>query len=610
MLLSFTTAHGQATEPSVRVTADLRIAYSIGGIDKLERNKFITLHSHQTVPEWDSTKTLDYVIKELDVHLGRDNETGHRDLQLIPEDPARPGYPDISVMRKNGLNSRQWYSEQKHLHDYESNNEPIVATHVFPLFPSGRANGAGWVPVDSRATGRFLGHHIREYYGDADGIHGEPTPKFLEVVNEPLWHLVTTSDESTPREVYEHHNVVAEEVRKIVPEIQIGGYCAAFPNFEVDGFRRWHERDKLFYDVSGKYMDFVTVHLYDFPVFQGKEQYRRGGNLEATLDMMEQYSHMTLGKVLPIMVTEYGAQLHDLREYENLPYRDWLFMKAAMSMTMQFMERPDRIVKVIPFFILSDYWGGTRDRTPYSIRRSNEEGVWDEYTDLIKYYEFWKDVKGKRVLVQSDYLDVQAQGFVDGKNFYLVLDNLENRPQQIDMSVLGAGKPERVSASLLHLVASAPVVEEREIAPDTFVLDNYGTAVLKFEYAKNIEPQSEALERTHYADTYLRPIEAGEPSTFRFTNVADSAASFELRIGLGREHGLSLRPEVRVNDSKIDVPSNWRGDDQRQRDTFFGLLEIPVPEGLVKKDNTIEIVFGDTGGHVSTVTLRAVELVQ
>ena len=47
-------------------------------------------------------------------------------------------------------------------------------------------------------------------------------------------------------------------------------------------------------DMSGTYMDFWTIHLYDFPSINGGQQmYRKGSNMEATLDMMEQYSYLS-----------------------------------------------------------------------------------------------------------------------------------------------------------------------------------------------------------------------------------------------------------------------------------------------------------------------------
>ena len=65
-----------------------------------------------------------------------------------------------------------------------------------------------------------------------------------------------------------------------------------------------------------------------------------------------------------------------------------------------------------------------------------------------------------------------------------------------------------------------------------------------------------------------------------------------------------MKPIVRINGSLVSTPKNWAGDNQKEREQFFGTLNIPVPMSYVKDLNEIEVTFSDTGGKVSTVVLN------
>ena len=64
--------------------------------------------------------------------------------------------------------------------------------------------------------------------------------------------------------------------------------------------------------------------------------------MEATMDMIEQYSMIRLGEVKPLMISEYSAQTHDYNRKPWSPYRDWLRLNPVqLKVLMQFMERAD-----------------------------------------------------------------------------------------------------------------------------------------------------------------------------------------------------------------------------------------------------------------------------
>ena len=69
-----------------------------------------------------------------------------------------------------------------------------------------------------------------------------------------MWELVTNGTED-PAKIFRFHNSVASEIKKLNSNIQVGGFCDAFPDVEKITFRNG-KNWKLFMDISGKNMDF------------------------------------------------------------------------------------------------------------------------------------------------------------------------------------------------------------------------------------------------------------------------------------------------------------------------------------------------------------------
>lgn len=101
--------------------------------------------------------------------------------------------------------------------------------------------------------------------------------------------------------------------------------------------------------------------------------------------------------------------------------------------------------------------------------------------------------------------------------------------------------------------------------------------ILEVTYDNPINSSKANTETKYYASTYLKSIIANQENIFQINDVTTSNyGEAILRICLGRLHNLSLKPIVKLNNSKIYVPDNWRGDDQKDRERFFGMLEFDV----------------------------------
>ncbi|MEM9931218.1 MAG: beta-agarase, partial [Bacteroidota bacterium] len=482
------------------------------------------------------------------------------------------------------------------------------------------------------ATGQFMGQFMKHGYGTG-GVTGPPKPTYVEVMNEPVWPLVDMGfyGGGTIDDIFKMHLTVADSVRAYSPESLIGGYCTAFPDFEKPGmnpgnsdmFGQWEERWRRFVDEIGPAMDFYSLHFYDFPsINNGLEQNRKGANMEATMDMLEHYNTIRYGEVKPLVISEYGSQLNDFFQDRWSPGRDWFIIKAFNAMMMQFMERPDVIQKTVPFALAkADFF--YEERGPglvypwRMLRRANEPAAYSGdwmFTEVVKFYELWADVKGVRVETQASDPDILVDAYVDepSNKAYLILHNLDEVNRTIDLNAFGiAGTSvSEVTTKYLFLDQgnNTPRLTEttRTTLPGAVNIAVEGTMILEITFANPIALEETATEEKIYATTYKQPIAAN--STINFTipglTVADNGAAV-LRLGVGRPKALSRVPTVLINGTAISVGEDYRGDVQQDRNVFFGMLEIPVPNDLlVAGDNTVAVTFPDAGGFVSSVALQ------
>lgn len=622
-----------SSEP-VRVEFNPNVKRTVDGVSTFDRSKFITIHSTPTDPEWNggqqgannfTNDLLAAFILGNDVYFGRD--TGYITWYLrnrIEEDPSRNGWARVSgsslSMASQGSKARASYNNKPHLHPYESRNDEIMAAQFHPFWPDGTPTKLGWAlsqantmtePFGS-ATAAYMGVFLNDFYGSATQV-GRPLPKWVEVINEPDWELIDNGN-TPPAKIWAYHNTVANGIRALNPYVKIGGYCAAFPDLEKDNFQEWRREWKLFIDTCGTNMDFYTLHLYDFPAFGSRQWYRKGSNLEATFDMIEQYSHLTLGAARPFVISEYGAQVHNLSQQPWSAYRDWLFVKSLSGMMMSFMDRPHLIEKTIPFIIPKAEWG--RGNVPYNwrlMRQANEpasaSGEW-VYTEMVKFYELWSDVRGTRVDIKSFDPDLQADAYVSGNQAFVILNNLDPVTRAVELNVFEDQGNALLGVQEKNMYWDGSVIAIDQVTHSTTPVRvdvrAEGTAILHYWFADPVSLHHTSDESKIYADRYFQPIIAGAPQVFHLDAVPTGLyGEAILRLGMGRDHGRSKQPRVVFNGAEIPVPTDFMGHEGDDRPTFFGLLDIPVPYALLQQNNTTAITFPDTGGYISSVALRA-----
>ena len=650
-------------KPVVQVNFDM--SHAVGGIDSFDRQKFITIHASSTENGWGendvhsrnaSNKQSDLMpsfVTDYDVYFGRDTGGFSWALRNLPEDPNRAGFVDEDAIESRGNNEKWTYSNNSNakysnarLHEARE-LDMVVGLQQFPYYPEGDKTNNPVAGVEAwtfsttntqdeplgTATGHYAAQYLSNFYRFNDNGNGRPIPKYFEIMNEPLYPLITEregQDNAVPAlEIFEFHNTVAREIRKIdaLDEVKIAGYTVAFPDFDKDNFQRWEERDKLFIDVSGQYMDSYSIHLYDFPCHQNKKKYRRGSNMEATMDMLEGYSMIKHGEIKPMIVSEYGAAVHC--EFNNgwTASRNTAQTKAFNAMLMSFLERPNVIEKAIPFIVVKAEWG--RTSVPYGprlmVQQFERDGLTEQtgdtdwvYSDLVKFYQLWSDVNGTRVDSWSSEADILVDSYVDEQNAYIVLNNLDTEDTEFDLTTLGIEDNTINAINIKHLVtdsSNAMSLNEYTLnnLDNSIMLDAESTMVIELNLNSAVVISHTSIETKHYASSYKQAITENSIINFAIDGVnKGSAGEATLRLGIGREHGKSLQPIVKINGNEIAVPVDFRGYDQNLagngRANFFGILEIPVPYEYLQLNNTVTVEFGDTGGFVSTAAIQAFEM--
>ena len=104
---------------------------------------------------------------------------------------------------------------------------------------------------------------------------------------------------------------------------------------------------------------------------------------------------MKWNKVKPILISEFCGRDHLTEWREWTPERDWNIMKSMSPLMIEFMDRPDNILKAIPFIVPKALWADDGDKYAWRLMRQNESGQW-VYTELVKFYQLWSNVKGTR----------------------------------------------------------------------------------------------------------------------------------------------------------------------------------------------------------------------
>ncbi|WP_077337857.1 hypothetical protein [Pseudocolwellia agarivorans] len=623
--------------PVLTVDVNVNMKHQTGNSSSFDRSKFITLHASLNDNEWPSAEIRDKFLKDYDVYLGRNNGSLPWFLSQLKGTSVN-GQISLAETKKQGQNVKNNY-KNRYLQDpvnikaLEERSKNMMQGGQMVMYPLGEQGVACNVnPCNSNewlsgyeALGEYFSAYLTHYFGEG-GESGQPKPKLIEVVNEPFYSAA--KHQTTAANISKMHAVVAKKINENHPDVLVGGYTAAWPGLEIDNFDYFRNTWKTFIDNAGKESGFYSVHIYD-DFRDNKVQYRSGANMEAILDLIDQYSIIKIGERKPWAISELGFFSPTLSHKQ--PYtkeRDWWNIRSFSSMTLSLMDKPDQVIYSMPFVILKALWAGPNgiDATGnrYGSRlfiledeldgslNVQDNGKWI-YSDYVLWFDLWSEVKGTRIDTTSNDLDIQVDSYIDGNIAYLIINNLDTTsPAEIALNLVDKNKTPIQSIDVKHLYfdenTKAAVLDKQTLANNisSYTVDTESTAIIKITYANDLAIDQTSRETKYYSDKHLQPITANTDISFTIkdVNVNSHYGEAIIRLGVGRAHSKSLNPVVKINGSEVAVIKDIRGHDLKTRPEFFGVLEIPVSYDLLQENNTITVNFPDTGGNVSSVTMQ------
>lgn len=574
-----------ADSPNV-VTVNPYVQRYLGDVSQLDRSKYFNLHTTS-----DNDPDIKKFLDDYDVGMGRGF---HGPFSNAFSQSQETGvYPTPSNNPNTEVRKTKRYVATEH--------------------PNHRVLKWG---MDVKAAGKWAA----EYYNN---FSGDYVPEFFEPLNEPFVHSYSNTFPDAPSAQDMKTlmaDLFAESAKNIhatpsLRDMKVIGYASAYPSMEIRDFKHWNENMKLFLDRAGEQIDGISIHLYDGINVRGKASRRSGSNSEAILDMVEGYSFIKFGKVLPHATSEYGAidDTYGIDFDERNAYR---VMSSINHLLFNLLEREDKMLISIPFICDKSTWYLNKENNfksycavlmnptnPSDFRNSE----WT-YNDKIHFFDLWKDVKGERVDFSTNNPDIQVQAFRDDKLLYVAIDNLDDFSQEVTLPNSDDwGKIKGVTLRSFKVGYDTGITYTEtpyKEVPQNLTLAKDETIVMVVELKRNKDYKNTIQREKYYSNTYLQPIKANQPISFTIDNVEAGSGRAVARMSIGRKLDMSKAAKVLVNGTEVEMPTNWRGYDQAGRDDFFGTMEIPFDLSILKSGtNNITVTFPDNGGHVSTMIL-------
>ncbi|MEL7163697.1 MAG: hypothetical protein AAFN92_23260, partial [Bacteroidota bacterium] len=295
LLVTVSVAQAQAT-----ITINQKTQKFIKNVSELDREKYLVPHFRIDGNDPDITAF------NQQYNLPVNRKSGRRFRSPIAKAFGTNQVPELSTLtnKYDGVRSVQ--------------KSHVATAHPFNVFTN--KNYDYPAPGNNAAVTAYfkkLATYVARAYRDSE----DNVPQFLEPMNEPFVKVPKLYPNESPAKTDIMADKVAECYKEIAKAIhavnelrnmKVIGPSNAWPEFEINNFTNWNKRQKRFMDLAGADLDGFAIHPYDASGnafgsgLNSSGGLRSGSNMEAILDMIENYSWQKWGLVKPIAVTEYG----------------------------------------------------------------------------------------------------------------------------------------------------------------------------------------------------------------------------------------------------------------------------------------------------------------
>lgn len=600
----------------VNMLVDASCRYTVGGVGKLDRQRFFNVHGAYPVSH---PEIRDYIL-ERNFTFGRMALHMPQGLKGLKEDSKRSGYADYSYFTnenamaqgwlKNGLSA--WRNDQAAVYD----EMPwLMYFHGCPSFMAVKGIRNGITPKNYDAMGELLAEVLSVYKRS-----GSVSPKWIEVLNESDipsewgWHW----DDDAMAKNANYHNTVATHIHERFPETKVGGPTSAWPWFDDKNFSTAWKRHRQFIDITQDTLDFYSLHFYEQAyTFPHEAQLKKGvrvfsqGRLDACLDLFENYQVLTCGKVKPLVVSECG------RNISVGALGDLQLVCGLNTYLMRFMNRPDRIQKIIEFLIPYAHWDNS---FPWVLFRSSEDFLSDctgeqlgsyNKTYLTRFLDLWSDVQGERIKIVTGDPKVLAHAFVANDDLYIAVNNINGYPVLFSPEInFSDNSVEKAFVSRIYPDKGEMVFIQNQPVPNPLHdnrLEVEETAIFHIKLKKMNTFSKSENEKVFYGNKVIIPLRPNVTNTVSVQKVdlGKTPVSARLNISFAKSGGFAMNPVASFNGHPIQITLE---DTAGINEYFERVYSVILPE-WIKESNEVCMRFDDPsvmGAHIGSVTLNVV----
>lgn len=616
-------------QQDIKVDIYPQTSRAIEGQLNLNRTKYFNLSADGTNIEakiGDQAR-FDYYFKELKMTLGRSLGMVGSEVQWgnsVREDPERPGYTDLDY-----LLSKQNPSNAGASADFMSilgDNQNVVCHDRHNSYPDfmdlyTKTGSSQTYPGNTDAAAELASTLLKHKFTDWT------RPAFFEPVNEPDWRYWSDS------RFIEFHTSIHEQTHALNLPVEVGGPCLSVAYFYKNKFQALNQITG-FMDLTMMELDFYSYHIYNF-MHWDEEIHDFAGSItsglpsEGVFDAIANYAINKFGKEFTFVGSEQGAYISDGSEeevtemlgqkyfpgsgfdytMEKRSIEDFLAVSSHLTNTMTFMNHPHIVKKSVPFILLEAAdWDPTYDAVLLVKEDFNKSKGWVE-SKRIHFYEFFKDVEGRRILSFCNDNDIQHHAFVEDNRLILLFNNQSNVEGNIDLQIHDmAGEVKEIRARKLgrNIDFRPYLTEERLFSLEEAIPIRAREAiVVTIEYDQDIAQDHILNELVHYGDGTSVQFSGSHDFTVEIPDYENAEYAI-LRVGIGLSSSNSKNVNFAINGTAIESFVEDCADRLSGGGDYGSTRIMRLDTSLLQATNTITVTFPDgQNGGVGATVIRA-----
>ncbi|XP_067676302.1 beta-porphyranase A-like [Haliotis asinina] len=570
---------------------------------------------------WNKHNSLDqedYISKcrSFRTDAGRWNNNG-LSYQLFadwPEDPNRSGYPDPNYL-KNATKQKEVFSLYVDNINSGYENDMIMMSEGLGIYPSwlNQSEHSGQFPNNVDAAAEFMMLMVQGVYDFTNGR----IPPYIEPMNEPdpksnILNFTT---------VAQFHKLVAEKLHSRFNMKVAGPTLDGFArNSDQNNFTHWKAISN-FMDVTRGYLDVFSFHSYNSLILSGKSHKFTGMNearLVAFVDLVESYTHQKTGKLVPLVISEYGRDIVEgMNETTPSPIVDFATIYHSNAHRFTQLGLREYIDRAVAFLL-------AQGRYPYNNwSLFTRQGQPRSVTDV---YEFWYKFN-------SDYSFIRTTSQYDGKErivsplamssslnneTVILLHSYSQKSQTVRLNFEDDWiKPTTGEATCVTIkdnwypIITFNVTFDIQKTQGILELPPEATCHFTFKTSSDHLPRVTLNETTYYGSDILIPVKGNIAMTIISLPEAQYHSA-RLRVSASwPDNETNNVAYLTFNDHRLDSFYQLYDANLIKSTTYWEVWEFIVPNSLIVSGaNQVQVYFSNmTAGYVSSVALVTAQLI-